>query len=551
MLPALLGLAVLAASGGEGCGALALADVSRSAGLHFVHERGASGEHHLPETMGSGLAWLDYDGDGWLDLYAVQSGPFPGGGDRAANRLYRNRGDGRDGEPTFEDVTEASAAGHRGYGQGVVAADADGDGRSDLYLTNFGSDALLLNRGSGRFEDVTVEAGLGLGGWSSSAAFADYDQDGYLDLYVARYVGYDLADPLFCAAAGDSRRDYCHPSLFRGAGDRLYRNRGDATFEERAAIAGAKASRGLGVLFADLDGDHLADLYVANDLDVNFLYRNRGDGTFEDLSLLSGAGLNGRGEAEAGMGVAAGDVDGDGDPELMVTHFDVETNTLYKNLGGMIFEDVSAQSGFGPASFNQLGFGIAAADFDSDGDLDVYVANGHIQEDPQRQGVGYAEGDLLLVGDGEGGFVAAECGPAFELEEVGRGVAAADYDNDGDPDLAVLNSGGRLRLLRNEGTPADWIGLDLRGRLPNGQAVGARVRLTTSNGRRTRWVTAGGSYLSSHDKRLLFALRTGEQILELRVTWPDGSERILAAPQRRRYSVVDEASGASSSRPPH
>ena len=538
LLPASLGAA-------PGCSRLTFTEVAAVSGLRFVHDPGAGPEHHLPATMGSGLAWLDADGDGYLDLYVVQSGPLPADGS-ARDRLFRNRGDG-----TFADVSAgagiAPAAGHGCYGQGVTAADADGDGDTDLYLTCFGPDRLLLNRGDGTFTDATAASGLGDSGWSSSAAFADADGDGDLDLYVARYLDYPLDHDLFCGDLAAGRRDYCHPELFTGAGDRFYRNLGGGRFADATAAAGLTAppGRGLGVVFADLDGDLRPDLYVANDLSPNLLFHNRGNGTFEDLSLLSGAALNADSEAEASMGIAVGDVDADGDADLLLTHFDVETNTLYRNLGDLQFEDVSAASGFGLPSFNLLGFGIGLADFDLDGDLDAYVANGHILEQPRREGVSHAMPDLLLAGDGHGHFVA--CPPPAGDLQVGRGLAVADYDNDGDADLAIQNSGGPLQLLRNEATGERWLGVRLQGRGPNTAAVGARVTLRLRAGtdgeatvRQVRWVLAGDSYQSSGDPRLLFGWPDGQQPVALEIAWPGGKVETFPVPATRRYLTLAE-----------
>ena len=521
------------------CGGLTLSDVAAASGIEFVHDRGATSWKHLPETMGSGAAWLDYDVDGWLDLYVVQSGPFPPDGSAsAANRLYRNRADG-----SFEDVTARSGAGDRGYGQGVVAADVNGDAYPDLYVCNFGSDVLLVNQGDGTFRDGTAKAGLGLDGWSSSAAFADTDGDGDLDLYVTRYVEYDPQEKLFCGDPETGVREYCDPTLFRGASDRFYLNLGDGTFQDVTEDVGfANAvGKGLGVLLTDLDDDGRADVYVANDLTVNLLYRNAGDGTFESMSLLSGVALNREGKAEAGMGLAVGDVDGDQDADLVVSNFDVETNTLYENLGGMRFEDVSIKSGFGLPSFNLLGFGTVMADLDRDGDLDVYVANGHIYERPKRETVSYPQRDLLLLGDGRGRFVERACGPAFDVAEVGRGLAGADYDNDGDLDLAVVNSGGPFHMLRNDGAGGSWVGVVLRGKPPNTGAVGARVTLAGSAGRQLRWVVAGDSYQSSSDQRLLFGLPAGSTAIELEVRWPSGEVQTFGRVPIGRYLGISEA----------
>ena len=503
------------------CHGMTLRDVAAQAGLNFRHEHGASGLKLLPETMGAGVAWLDFDGDGALDLYVVQSGRLPpDGGEGAANRLFRNLGDG-----SFRDVTRTSRSGQRGYGQGVVAADYDGDGHVDLYVCNYGPDALLRNLGDGTFEEVTTAAGLGLDGWSSSAAFADADEDGDLDLYVTRYLEFDQSEDIWCGDGDSGERRYCDPTLFLGASDRFYRNEGDGTFRDATVEAGLADAdgKGLGVLFTDLDDDGRPDLYVANDLTINLLYRNIGVGRFEAVSLFSGAGLNRDGKAEAGMGLAVGDVDGDLDADLVVSNFDVETNTLYVNRGELLFEDRSAESGFGPPSFNLLGFGTVMADLDRDGDLDVYVANGHIFDRPRRASLTRPQPDLLLLGDGRGFFAPAACGPAFEAREVGRGLAAADYDDDGDLDLAVVNNGGPLQLLRNDVAQGRWLGLRLIGDSPNSEAIGARVVLLSERTRQVRWITAGDSYQSTSDRRVLFGLPDGDRPHSLEVRWPDGT----------------------------
>ena len=513
--------------------------------------------------MGSGLAWLDYDGDGWWDLYLVQSGPFPpDDSPAAANRLYRNRGPGADGRVTFEDVTERSGAGDRSYGQGAVAADVDGDGDTDLFLTNFGPDVLLLNQADGTFTDASESAGLALDGWSSSAAFADADADGDLDLFVTGYVDYDVDNARAC---GTGEPDYCNVLFFAGTDDAFFRQEDDGTFEEATLASGFDhpAGRGLGVLFTDLDGDHRPDVYVANDLDPNRLYRNLGAGedgriAFEDVSLLSGASLDRQGKAQAGMGVAAGDVDGDGLADVALTHFDVETNTLYRNLGHGQFEDVSASSGFGLPSFNLLGFGIVLADFDLDGDLDAYVANGHVFERSARDTVSRAQRDLLLAGTGDGRFV--DQGFEGGADRVGRGAAAADYDGDGDLDVAVQHNGAAPELWHNRTLqPAEalgragcacrsayaeqigrrslpyksWLGLDLRGPGGNPQAIGARVTLRHGRRSQVRWVQAGQSYQSSGDRRLLFAPKDAS--VELEVLWPSGHRQLLRDLPVSRY----------------
>ncbi len=536
---AVIGLASHGAAAAS-CERVRMVDVAARAGIDFVHDNGAAGDKHLPETMGAGLAWLDYDGDGWQDLYVVQSGAYPAdGGARAANRLFRNLGDGR-----FVDVTARAGAGDRGCGQGATAADLDGDGAVDLYVTNIGPDSVLLNRGDGRFHQAAGDLGLGLDGWWSSAALADADGDGDLDLYVTRYLEYEPDHGFHCGDPDTGELRYCDPSLFYGARDAFYRNdleEGRARFDEVTAAAGIAPAdgRGLGVLFTDLDGDGRPDLYVANDLNLNFLYANAGAGRFVDRSLVSGTAVNRDGKPEAGMGVAVADVDGDLDPDLAVTNFDVETNTLYRNLGGLDFDDVSAPSGFGLPSFNRLAFGLVAADLDRDGDLDFYVANGHIFERPKRENVSYRQPDQVLLGDGGGRFTPLECAWLEERPSVARGLAAVDFDNDGDVDLAVQENGGPLALLENRSPAAGWLGVELEGAGANTQAVGARVTLRRSGAAQVGWVLAGDSYQSSSDRRLLFGLGAGGPG-ELEVRWPRGRRQRWTAPPAGAYLHLRE-----------
>jgi len=539
-LIALLTLLPAGAEAEELCRGLRLTDVAEEAGLRMVHVAGGQGAMHLPETMGAGVVWFDFDADGWQDLYVVQSGPFPPDGSAppsGANRLFRNRGDG-----TFEDVTEGSGADDAGYGQGAVGADYDGDGRVDLYVTNYGPDLLLRNLGGGRFEDTTIAAGLGLDEWSSSGAFADADGDGDLDLYVSRYVEFDPEQAIFCGDAETGQREFCDPSLFPGATDRFYLNLGDGSFRDATDEAGMSGAngKGLGVLFTDFDADGRPDIYVANDLTINLLFHNVGGGRFEQTSLFSGAGLNRDGKAEAGMGLAVGDIDHDGDPDMVVSNFDVETNTVYVNVGPMQFEDRSAVSGFGPPSFNLLGFGVVLQDLNRDGKLDAYVTNGHIYEDPNRDSVTYEQPDLLLIGSGDGRFTSARCGSAFDLRLLGRGLAAADYDNDGDIDLALLNNDRPLQLLRSDGVEGSWLGLQLRGRPPNTEAIGSVVTLITERGRQMRWVHAGDSYQSSSERRVHFAWEENDVPLSIEIIWPDRSSTRIENPQPGLYQVVEQ-----------
>ena len=537
----------------EECG-FSFSEVAAEVGLRFHHEAGAAGGLHLPETMGAGVAWIDFDGDGWLDLYLVQSGPFPPDGGSAADRLFRNLGPDEAGEFRFVSA-EVGELG-RGYGQGVVAADVDGDRDVDLLVSHYGPTVLLLNDGAGRFApaEALSPAREDEFPWGSSMALADADGDGDIDLYVSRYLDYDPGHGLDCRRDGPgSPPEVCDPSLFPGQRDRYYENRGDGSFEDatEAAGFGGADGKGLGVLFTDLDVDGRPDVYVANDLTLNLLFRNRSDGTFEDLSLLAGAAVNRNGRPEAGMGLAVADFDVDGDPDLAVTNFDVETNTLYRNAGqasGMLFEDVSATTGFGQPSFNLLGFGILAEDFDRDGALDVYVANGHIFASPRRDNTEHRQRNLLLrglAGAGRGRFVEARCAWAGEEPLVSRGAAAADFDNDGDADLAVTANDGPARLWRND-TPgpagAMWLGLELRGDSPNTQAVGAVATLAGAweQPPARRWAIRGDSYQSSSGHRLRWAVPAGGSPSRLDVRWPSGARTRIVDPPVAVYLIVEE-----------
>ena len=512
-------------------------DVAASAGLRFLHERGGTPEHQLPETMGSGLAWLDYDNDGWMDLYVVQSGLFPPRGEPGSNdRLYHNRKNG-----TFEDVTEKAGIRDRAYGMGAIAADFDNDGFTDIFVTNFGLNILYRNNGDGTFTDVTAKAGVAGSGWSTSAAFADFDGDGLLDLFVVRYLDYSVEKNYFCGDARTGVRQYCNPRVYPPVSNLLYRNNGDGTFTDVTASSGIGAAlgKGLGVVVADFDDDGRPDIYVANDTTMNFLFRNLGGMKFEDVSLLSGAGLTAAGRPMGGMGVNAGDLDGDGKLDIVVANFEAEWNSFYRNVGSGVFEDLSGPSGFGPPAFNFSGFGLNLFDATNAGRLDAFVANGHVSEAPTMQNVTYAERPFLMWNDGKGKFTERACGEPFRRELVGRGSAVADYDNDGDVDIAVSNSGGPLELLRNDGKHGGWIGFRLRGKKSNRQGIGARLTLETDSGRQVREAKAGDSYLASSDPRIHFGLGKSVPRL-LTIRWPSGLVQEVKDLKPGRYQTIEE-----------
>ncbi|HEY7574766.1 MAG TPA: CRTAC1 family protein [Thermoanaerobaculia bacterium] len=525
------------ASTDAGC-PVVFADVAASSGLLFKHDRGATAQHQLPETMGSGLAWLDFDNDGWMDLYVVQSGPFPeAGSPRAQDRLYRNE------KGKFTEVTRKAGLADTAYGMAATAADYDSDGNTDVLVTNFARNILYRNRGDGTFEDVTAKAGAAGSGWMTSAAFADFDGDGDLDLFVVRYLDYSVEKNMFCGDAVSGKRDYCHPSLYPPIGNLVFRNDGDGTFTDVTKGSGIEGSlgKGLGVVVTDVDADGKPDVYVANDTTMNFLFHNLGGMKFEDVSLISGAGVNSAGRAFGGMGVSAADMDADGRPDLMVANFEAEPNSLYRNLGEGVFEDAAGVSGFGPPAFNFSGFGLNPFDASNAGRLDVFIANGHVLEKPKMQGVTYAERPFLMWNDGKGKFHERGCGEPFRRELVGRGSAVADYDNDGDVDIAVSNSGGPLELLRNGGGSGNgWIGLVLKGRKSNRQGIGAVVSLETELSTQVRDVKTGDSYLSSSDPRVHFGLGKAKQIRKLEIRWPSGIVQSVSDASPGRYLTVEE-----------
>lgn len=514
-------------------------DVAPQAGLKFVHDRGSTPGHRLPEMVGSGLAWLDYDNDGWMDLYVVQSGPLPPGGDeKSRDRLFRNNHDG-----TFTDVTDKAGLRDTAYGMGAIAADYDNDGFVDLLVTNYRGNILYRNRGDGTFEDVTAKSGIVAPPWGTSAAWGDIDGDGDLDLFIGQYADDRKDKDLFCGDPARGERDYCPPIMYDGTVSVLYRNNGNGTFTDitREAGLGNALGKALGVLFVDVDQDGKPDIYVANDEVMNFLFHNLGQGRFEDISVTSGTGFGLEGNPQGGMGVDAGDLDGDGLPDIVVANFEGETNEYYRNLGSGVFEDLSVSSGFGAAPLPYVKFGLNLLDVDNDGDLDAFMANGHIYDKPKRPGAKAEQKPLLMWNDGAGHFRERGCGPVFQTALVGRGSAVADYDNDGDPDIAVSNSNGPLQLLRNDGGHGHWAGVELVGRKSNRGGIGARLVAETPAGKKlTRFVASGSSYLSSSDPRVLFGLAGETSIKTLTIYWPSGIVQVVKDVPGGKYVKIEE-----------
>jgi hypothetical protein len=531
--PALAGLLVLAG----GCRGpspprrpalpdpIRLTRVTESAGLSFRHEHGESGRKWFPEWLGSGCAWLDFDQDGWQDLFVVNGGRLPGWvGTAPTHRLYRNLGGGR-----FADVTAGSGLESPQYGVGVCSADYDGDSLPDLYVTGFGVSRLYRNLGAGRFRDVTAIAGAGVAGLTSGAAFADYDGDGDLDLYVCRYVRYSLATNVPCYQSRGSGRKLiiCRQVVYDAAPDEVLRNDGGRFRPVGAALMrGLKPGRGLGAIGLDIDGDGGQEVYVANDLTPNFLFRRVGN-RWTETAFDLGVAVNHAGQPQAGMGVAAGDVDGDGRLDLAVTNFAGEYTALYLQEPDGRFQDSSAAWGLIEATAAFVGFGVGLVDLDLDGRPDLFAANGHVSEDAEQfyEGVGLKQAKLVLRHEGTSfrRLPNPWSEPRTGALAVGRGAAFADYDNDGDLDAVVSNLRGDLDLLRNDSPGGKSLRVSLRGRAPNPLAIGATVRVRVG----TRWqvqpVASGGSYCSQNELRLVFGLGAATAADEVQVVWPNGA----------------------------
>ena len=517
------------------------ADVTEAAGLDFVHVSGGPEQRFILEAMGSGVAFFDSDGDGWLDLFAV-NGTRTEGAPATGHRLWRNL-PAPDGGRSFEDATEAAGLGQTGWGMGCAVADYDNDGDLDLYVTYWGPNVLYRNDGDGTF--TAVEAGAEDRRWGTSAAFGDLDADGWLDLYVANYLVFDLDNP---PAGGEPCSGwkglpvFCGPHGLDGQADVLYRNEGDGTFADVSAATGIDQPThlGLGVLFTDYDGDGDQDIYVANDSTPNLLYRNDGDWRLREVGALAGVAYSEDGRPQAGMGTDSGDYDNDGDLDLLVTNFSDDVNTLYENLGNGSFADATYAAGLGGAVRPFLGWSTALADFDLDGWLDLFVANGHLypQLETRPLGLSYRQRNLLYW-NREGVFALA--GPSgLEAEQVSRGAAFGDYDNDGDLDLAVNNLNDRLVLLRNDGgNRNDWVGLDLIGAAGR-PAEGASVRLRADGRALVRQAKRGYGYLSANDGRVLFGLGELAQVERIEVRWPSGRVQVVEDPPLRRYLVLRE-----------
>jgi hypothetical protein len=518
-------------------------DVTAAAGIHFKHTSGAFGKKYLPETMGSGCAFLDFDGDGWQDILLVDSKSWPGHpGPRTTPALYHNNHDG-----TFTDVTRGSGLDVEMYGLGVTAADFDNDGRVDIYLTGLGGNRLLRNLGGGHFADVTAKAGVGGGGFSTSAVFFDYDKDGRLDLYVANYVQWSIEKDLFCTLDGRSK-SYCTPESYKGQSGILYHNRGDGTFEDVTEKAGVKnpAAKALAVAMLDYDDDGWPDLFVANDTQPNNLYHNNKNGTFTDVGVAAGVAFSEAGVARAGMGADAADYDGSGRPSLVVGNFSNEMMALYHNEGTGLFVDEAPTTAIGQASLLSLTFSCFFFDYDLDGLLDLFAFNGHVADDIEsvQPKVKYAQAPHLFRNLGHKRFELAtpKLGEALQKPVVGRGAAYGDFDNDGDLDLLLVPNNGPARLLRNDGGNRNhYLRLRTVGVRSNRDGIGAKVTVTAPDGAKSwRLVHTGSSYLSQSELPLTFGLGSATKAAQVEVRWPSGQVDVMRDVPANQTLTVEE-----------
>ena len=525
LLAAMLGQASSRGSGRPGPPGFKLVDVTSPAGLRFRHHNGASGNKLLPETLGSGCAFLDYDADGWQDILLVNGMDWPGRArQRSTLSLYRNNRNG-----TFTDVTRAAGLDLEMYGMGVAVGDFNNDGFPDVLITCVGQNRLFRNTGKGTFVDATQASGLaGRTALSTSALWCDFDRDGFLDLFVCNYVKWSPEHDVFCSLDG-KQKSYCTPEAYRGDTCWLFRNRGNGTFEDVTATSGVfdTSSKSLGVAMLDYDGDGWPDVFVANDTQPNKLYRNLKNGTFKEVAVEAGLAFSADGKARAGMGVDVGDFDNSGRPGLAITNFDNEMIGLYKASKPGTYEDVAMRAGVGTPSRNSLGFGCVLADLDLDGALDLIVANGHIDDTVRniRGNVGYAQAPHLFLNQGNGSFrdVAAEAGPEFAQPRVGRGLACGDFDRDGDLDLLVTTNNGQASLFRNDQTAGNRsLRLHLIGTKSNRDAIGATVQVFHGGTSQSRMVKSGSSYLSQSELPVTFGVGKRDLVDRVVIAWPSG-----------------------------
>ena len=519
-------------------------DVTQEAGIHYKHVDGRSGQKYFMETLGSGAAFFDYDGDGDPDLYFVNGAPLPGYVSQAipTNCLYENNGDG-----TFTDVTEKAGVGDTGYGHGCAVGDYNNDGQLDLYVTNYGINRLYRNNGDGTFTEVAESAGVTESRWSTSCAFADYDRDGNLDLYVVNYIVFDIDENPWCGFKEKGIRAYCEPDNFIAQSDVLYRNNGDGTFTDVTKTAGIynTTGKGLGVVWGDYNNDGAPDIYVANDSTENLFYHNNRDGTFEEVGFMVGVALSEDGVAENGMGTAFGDWNNDGWLDLTVTNYAQQTNTLYHNDADGFFTDTTATTKTAQITYPYLGWATAFIDYDNDGYQDLFVANGHLHENLAELGQEgtYGQRNLLFRNNTNNTFteVSETLGAGMKLTDVSRGATFADYDLDGDIDIVVTNSNTAPRLLRNDGgNRKNYLQIRLTGTNGSRDAIGARVKITTGTLTQTREVRSGDGYLSQRDLTLHFGIGDYKQVDSIEVQWQSGTKQLIGSVPANQVLSLEE-----------
>jgi enediyne biosynthesis protein E4 len=517
-----------------------------TSGISWVHENAMSANRYLPETMGPGVAFFDYDNDGWVDIFMVNSGTsdFYKPEKPLRNALYKNNRDG-----TFTDVTEtAGLGGGKEFGMGCAIADYDNDGYPDIFVTAYGRGTLYRNNGNGTFTDVTEKAGFTAPGWTTSGVWFDYDNDGKLDLFLCSFVEFSLTSNVFCGDNKLGKRFYCIPRVFKPTPSLLYRNNGDGTFTDVSAGTDIKRALGkaLGVVATDINNDGLMDLFVANDTVQNFLFMNRGKGKWEEIALAAEVGFSANGQPRSGMGVDAADINGDGKQDLFVANVDQEMFSLYRNNGDEFFSDVAAAHGVAQATRLLSGWGLKFFDYDNDGFVDLFLANGHPDDmiENYSQQVHYKEPLVLFHHDGTKlSNVSAQAGPVFQKSFPARGLAVGDYDNDGRIDVLVGNNGGAPVLLKNNaGEQNHWVGVRLQGTTCNRDAIGATITWSAGGVTRSRYKSNGGSYLSSHDMREVLGAGPAARIDWVEIKWPPPSgrvERLTDVPLDRYVTIVE------------
>jgi enediyne biosynthesis protein E4 len=527
-------------------------DIAKAAGIAFRHDGSPTSQKYLPESMGGGVALLDYDNDGRLDIFftngarlqdPMPKGAMPDKGDaRYWNRLYHQKADG-----TFEDVTERAGVKGEGYSMGVAVADYDNDGWADLYVTGYGSNVLYHNNHDGTFSNATKKTGTAASGWSTSAAWIDYDRDGRLDLFVGRYLDWDFDHgAIVCGDTRPELRAYCHPDNFRGATNLLFHQRADGTFEDVSTLSkiADPSGKALGVAITDIDGDGFPDIVVANDSVRQSLYHNRRDGTFEDIALPAGIGYDENGKTFAGMGVDAADYDEDGHPDIFITALSYQHYPLFHNGGDQTFTYETNVMGVGLATQMYSGWGTRFVDVDNDGFRDLFVAQGHVVDTIEKTSsyLRYKQPLLLLRNTGKQFItVSPTAGGIFDTPLAARGAAVGDFNNDGQPDIVVCVLNSAPVLLRNNGSKNHWLGLSLVGTKSNRSAIGARVIVTDAAGHKRIFdVTTAGSYLSSSDPRVIVGLGAATSVRSLEILWPSNQTQWLENPPIDRYHTIVE-----------